>query len=263
MDNSDFYSAAVNEDNIAIYAPEDPTFCDLQAAINQNTCQGLDVMDFDFLSASYPDGPEGAMTGLATKTSSNSFSCDFSILSSLEPAEDASMLSLPTSISMDPFAEGPAGMPSADREPMPHINHVPRPENCGTSTPQQILTLTEYEKLKDVFQSYTKEKLQFPSQSMATGFLSAFFVHLDPHCPIVHQPTFSPSTAKRMLPYPVLLSFQAPVNLTLTAILSFAMMACGAIFRRQRAASLRLHEAATEIALEVKFPGIGHVKHNR
>jgi hypothetical protein len=176
----------------------------MDAIFDQNLGQGFDIMDFgimdfgymdfDFLSASYPGA---AASNMAIQTSSHPLSCDFDMLSTSKGAESVSMPILPTPTSLDPFADGPAGEQFVTMEPGDATDML-TPIDYGPGIAQQLLTLIEYEDLKRVFRSYSKQARQFPSQPMAAGFLRAFFVHLEPHCPIVHRPTFSPSSVKRM-----------------------------------------------------------------
>ncbi|KAM0707975.1 hypothetical protein Q7P35_004624 [Cladosporium inversicolor] len=235
-DKSGIQTGATPESVVSAPVLEGLASCNMDSIFDQNFDQDFDIMDFDIMDFGYTDfdfisasHPGASGSNMATQTSSHSLSCNFDVLSTSKGAESASMPILPTPISLDPFADGAAGEQSVTVEPV-NATDMLTPKDYGPGIAQQLLTSIEYENLKRVFRSYSKEALQFPSQPMAAGFLRAFFVHLEPHCPIVHWPTFSPSSVK--------------------PILFFAMMACGAIFRRQKTVSLRLHEVATEIALE-------------
>lgn len=174
---------------------DDQASCNMDSVFDQHLYQDFDAMDFNFVSSSHPNPPESIMTD---RISSHSSSYDFNMLLTPEDNEGASMSTMPIMTSLGSASDCPAGEQFANMELALGANDIPRPENPGLSMPSQLLTLAEYEGLKSVFHSCSKQARRFPSRSMAAGFLRAFFVHLEPHCPIVHRPTFSSSTTKRM-----------------------------------------------------------------
>ncbi|KAI7783428.1 hypothetical protein LA080_011989 [Diaporthe eres] len=71
---------------------------------------------------------------------------------------------------------------------------------------------------------------RFPSKHATRRFVSAFFRHIVPLIPILHEPTFDITT----VPSPLLL----------------AVMACGAAYVREQSTAVSLHAAAIQLILE-------------
>lgn len=94
-----------------------------------------------------------------------------------------------------------------------------------------------YDQAKANFSRFTKENnlgddVWFPSKYMVIRFVKAFFEHMAPHLPIVHQPTFDITTT----PPPLL----------------YQVMAFGALYLTEKTIAGKLHATGSNLILETQ-----------
>ncbi|CVK84311.1 uncharacterized protein FPRN_01908 [Fusarium proliferatum] len=117
-----------------------------------------------------------------------------------------------------PIPNRPAILDQSDNPPSPR-NLVPNDDKCENAW----ANLTKYP-------VHILASLRFPSKYAVRRFVKAFFKHISPHIPIIHEPTFDIATT----PSPLLL----------------ALMACSAVYLGEHSRATSMHTISVQLVFE-------------
>lgn len=155
----------------------------------------------------------------------------------------ATLPPVPSDLLVDPFHCSPPSPRSLLDSLL--INQPPDAPSLNTALSPACVRLTSTSKDADYTSArtnldlyYPTPPLNFPPKHAVYRFVNAFFNHMAPHVPIIHQPTFSIASAAT----PLLLE----------------ILACGALYLCERTTAVTLHAGAQQLMFKIERGSESH-----